>query len=134
MSFLDNLENSLKSLESQDERDGSVARRREADRTATLAAAPWADKLKNSGYTKTLMKHATAAGYKLRTKVYLGWVGSALKLEAREQKLELYPAPDGIDAVFLDNGKETRRKKIDLEGDPDDLVREWLAPLARPLS
>lgn len=128
MSFLDNLENNLKSLESQDERDGSEARRRAADRSAALAVAPWAEKLKNSEYTRILMKSATAEGHKLRTKVYLAWVGAVLKLEAREQKLELRPAANGVEAVFLQGGVEERKKLIDLEGDPEELVREWLTP------
>ena len=48
MSFLDNLENSLKSLESREERDPGERKRRESDRARALAAGPWADRLKTS--------------------------------------------------------------------------------------
>ena len=91
MSFLDNLESNLKSMESREERGEEDHRKRESDRAQALAAAPWADKLKNSAYTKDLMTAATRAGYKSRCKVYMAWIGSTLKLEAREQKLELVP-------------------------------------------
>ena len=46
MSFLDNLENNLKALESRDEGGLDESRRRERDRGAPLAAAPWAERLK----------------------------------------------------------------------------------------
>ena len=50
MSFLDNLENSLKSLESSEEAAESRQReqdRRQSERSRALATAPWAEKLKN---------------------------------------------------------------------------------------
>ena len=48
MGFLDNLESSLKSLESQGERDGSEVLRRDEERNRSSAAAPWAEELKHS--------------------------------------------------------------------------------------
>jgi len=51
MSYLDNLENNLKALENQEERDPQKVRReqerREAERTAALLRAPHAEALKN---------------------------------------------------------------------------------------
>ncbi len=66
MSFLDNLESNLKSLESQDERSPADNRRRDSERARTLAEAPWAARLKRSPYTQRLLGEATRAGHKLR--------------------------------------------------------------------
>jgi hypothetical protein len=127
MSFLDNLENSLKSLESQDERGSNDRNQRDAERKAAMAAAPWADKLKNGLFTQELLKHATRIGFQMRAKVYIAWIGTTLKLEARERKLELKPTPTGILALFIEPGKDTREQRLDLTGNPEELVREWLA-------
>jgi hypothetical protein len=126
MSFLDNLENSLKALESQDENAGDSLKQRAADRASALAAAPWAEKLKKGPYTQELLKQATQAGYKKRAKVYIAWLGTTLKLEARDKKLELRPTPTGVVALFLEDGAETRIMPLDLESDPADLVRQWI--------
>lgn len=126
MSFLDNLENSLKQLESREERDPAEHSRREAQRAQTAAAAPWADKLKESPYTQTLMGEATRAGYKLKAKVYLAWIDTTLRLDLRTQRLELRPTPEGIVAVFLENNEELRRQPVDLDGNPAELVQQWL--------
>ncbi len=126
MSFLDNLENSLKSLEGREENAADNRQRRNADRTAALAAAPWAEKLKTGTYTQELLKQATRAGYSMRTKVYIAWLGTTLRLEAREKKLELRPAPNGIQAVFLQENQETQTELLDLTGKPEDLVKQWL--------
>lgn len=126
MSFLDNLENSLKSLESQDERSSSDRHLRDAERAAAIAAAPWAEKLKNGPYTQELLKQATRIGFEKRAKVYIAWIGTTLKLEARERKLELRPTPDGVTARFIEEGKETRDEALDLSGNAEELVRQWL--------
>jgi hypothetical protein len=127
MSFLDNLENNLKSLEGRDEAaDRGNARQQEAERRKALAAAPSAERLKSAPFTAELLRQATRAGHQARTKVHLAWLGTTLRLEARERRLELRPTPDGVVAVFLDNGREVRVQPIDLEGDPQALVREWL--------
>ena len=130
MSFLDNLENSLKSLESQDERGSGDRRQRDAERSRALAAGPWAMKLKDSPYTRELLNHATRTGFQMRTKVYIAWIGSTLKLEARERKLELRPTPDGVVALFIEPGGETKQQTVDLSGDPAELVRSWLGDAA----
>jgi hypothetical protein len=62
----------------------------------------------------------------MRTKVYIAWLDDSLRLDARERRLELNPTPEGIDAVFCENGKEIRRTRIDLTGNPEELAREWL--------
>ena len=127
MGFLDNLEDNLKSLERQDERDGSAHERREAERVDALAVAPWAEKLKTSPFTTELMNKAVEAGHHIRTKVYMAWLGTTLRLEARGRKLELRPAADGVNAVFMEGLDEIKSRTVDLSGDPGELVREWLA-------
>ena len=89
MSFLDNLESTLKNLESREERDPSANAKRESERAKTLAAAPWAERLKQSPYTQQLMNEAAAAGHKIRTKIYMAWLGTTFRLEARDRRLEL---------------------------------------------
>ena len=128
MSFLDNLESNLKSLESRDEKNSQLEQqRREADAKALQAAAPYADKLKNSAFTQALMDHATRLGFAQRTKVHIAWLGTTLRLEARERKLELRPTADGIIAAFVENGQDVRTHAVNLEGDPEALARQWLA-------
>ena len=130
MSFLDNLENNLKSLESSEQgrEDAERARRtRELDRAQAQAAAPFADQLKHSPFTQELLKQAARVGFSLRTKVHIAWLGSNLRLEARDKRLELRPTPKGIVAAYIENGQELRIEPCDLSGSPETLVREWLA-------
>lgn len=132
MGFLDNLENSLKSLESSEERDGSVHARREDDRARALAVAPWSEQLKNSDFTKQLFDKAAAAGHRIRAKVYMAWLENTLRLEAREKRLELRPMPDGIVVEFeTPDGRHVTRA-LDLASDPDLLLDEWLTPKQPP--
>ena len=127
MSFLDNLENTLKSLESREEGQETGDReRRERERRETLAAAPHAERLKSSPYTNELLRQATRIGYGMRTKVHLAWIGTTLRLEARDRKLELRPTAEGIQAVFFHDGQQLRNVPVDLEGSPEALAREWL--------
>jgi len=64
MSFLDNLENNLKNLESYDEKESAMDHeRREAESREARAAAPHAEQLKESVFTKELLNHATRLGY-----------------------------------------------------------------------
>ena len=127
MGFLDNLEDSLKTLEKADERDPSVQERRESERTRALAVAPWVAKLKDSAFTKQLFDHAAAVGHKLRTKVYMAWLENNLRLEAREKRFELRPTADGIVADFETLDGRHVVKPVDLESDPQALVDEWLS-------
>lgn len=131
MSFLDNLENSLKSLESTEEAAEGRLRehdRRQAERARSLATAPWAEKLKTSPFTSSLLKQATAAGFQLRAKVYISWIGSNLRLEARGQRLELQPTGEGIIAAFSGEGAEPRTQAVNLDSDPEALVKQFLQP------
>ncbi len=130
MSFLDDLENNLKSLESAEEgREAAErqARLREQDRAATQAAAPWAEELKNSPFTAEVLRQAARVGFSLRVKVHVAWLGSTLRLEARERRLELRPTAAGVVAAYIEGGAETRVDPLDLSGSPESLVRAWLA-------
>ena len=129
MSFLDNLENTLKSLESSEEgkEDAERAQRaRENERAQAQAVAPFAEQLKKSPYTAELLKQAARVGFSLRTKVHIAWLGTTLRLEARDKRLELRPTPRGIVAAYIENGHEMRTEPCDLTGSPEDLVRQWL--------
>lgn len=127
MGFLDNLENSLKSLETQEERDGSSAQRREDERARSLAAAPWGTRLKDSDYVKALFDKAALRGHRLRTKVYMAWFDSTLRLEARSRVLQLKPTAEGIVAEYTDGQGNPVVDKVDLGSDPDELLERWLS-------
>lgn len=132
MSFLDNLENNLKSMESREERgeqNSRDARLRNADRAQAQASAAFAEQLKKGPYATELLKQATRLGYAIRTKVHLAWLGTTLRLEARGSKLELRPTPEGVVAVVIEGNSELRTTNVDLNGKPESLAREWLASL-----
>src|ERR1035437_4383985 len=129
MSFLDNLENNLKSLESseQGKEDAERAQRtRENERAQAQAVAPFAGQLKQSPYTAELLKQAARVGFSLRTKVHIAWLASTLRLEARDKRLEFRPTPRGIVAGYIENGRGTRTQPWDLTGRPQELGRQWL--------
>ena len=129
MSFLDNLENSLKSLESGEQARDEADRERKArdnNRAAALAVAPHAEELRKGPFTAELLKQATRVGFSLRTKVNIAWLGSTLRLEAREKRLELRPTPKGVVAVYIEDGNEVRTEDVNLKGDAEQLVRKWL--------
>ena len=96
MSFLDNLENNLKSLESAEQNRDEAERRgraRENERAEALAAAPYAEELKKGPFAAELLKQAARIGFSMRTKVHIAWIGTTLRLEARDRRLELRPTP-----------------------------------------
>lgn len=65
MGFLDNIENSLKHLESSQEHDPSeLHQKRQQNRAEAMAVAPWAEKLRNSAYTQysSLKDHNAEGG------------------------------------------------------------------------
>ena len=72
------------------------------------------------------MTHATRIGHGLRTKVNIVWLGSTLRLQAREHRLELQPTPEGVMAYFFVDDKEVKKEKVDLTGNPEKLAKEWL--------
>src|SRR5512135_3263890 len=130
MSFLDNLENNLKSLESREEGNASAElerRSRERDRAQAQAAAPHAEELKKGPFTAELLKQAARVGFEKRTKVHIAWLGPMLRLEARDRRVELRPTASGVQAVYIDNGQEARSAPLDLKGDAEKFVRDWLA-------
>jgi hypothetical protein len=129
MSFLDSLENSLKALEGTEQPGLDDYKRRESERQRTATAAPWAERLKTSPYAQTLMQQATRAGFQIRTKVNLVWIGTTLRLEARGHRFELRPTGEGIAAVFLKGQEETRCSLIDLASNPEGILSEWMAIL-----
>lgn|GEM_PF-341809 len=129
MSFLDNLENNLKALESRDEGGLDESRRRETERERVVAVAPWAERLKSGPYAETLMRQAAVAGRQRRIKVNLMWIGTTLRLEAKVHRLELRPTPKGVMAVFLRAGEEIAREPVDLAGDPQALTGAWMIAL-----
>jgi hypothetical protein len=130
MGFLDNLESSLKSLESQGERDGSEVLRRDEERNRRSAAAPWAEELKHCDFTRKLFEEAAVTGHRLRTKIYIAWLDTTLRLEAKGRALELRPTADGIVAAFIPQPGEgitvENRRPLRLDSDPADLLRAWL--------
>jgi hypothetical protein len=126
MSFLDNLENNLKALENLESGGIDDRKRREAVREREIAAAPWAERLKNSAYVGKLMRDLTKAGFSRRMKVHFVWIARSLRLEAMGERVELEPTPGGVEAVFTD-----RRLPIDLDGEPDALIRTWMEILDR---
>jgi hypothetical protein len=133
MSFLDNLEDNLKTLESQGDGKEDLERQRrarESQRANAQAAAPYAEELKRGPYTAELLRQAARVGHGMRLKVHIAWLGSTLRLEARERRLELRPTPEGIVAAYLENNQEMRTSPLDLKGNPEELVREWLSAAA----
>ena len=129
MSFLDNLENNLKALENREQGGIDESRRRDSERERALAVAPWAERLKASPFTSAVMKQATLAGRERRIKVNLIWLATTLRLEARDQRLEFRPEPDGIMAVFMNGNEELRREPVDLEASPAPLIASWMTTL-----
>jgi hypothetical protein len=130
MSFLDNLENNLKALESQDERDpDALARKaaaREAARAVALEIAPYAEALRNGPFKDGLLTACRDIGHRRRILVRPVWVDSTLRLEAGTKKLELRPTPSGVLAVFFDGGSEQESAPSDLSSDPVKLAEKWL--------
>jgi hypothetical protein len=129
MSFLDNLENNLKTMESAEQGRDNAERERKArdnSRTAALASAPHAEALRKGPFTAELHKQATRVGFSLRIKVHVAWLGPVLKLEARDKRLELRPTPEGVIAVYIEDGKDVRTEPVNLNGDAGKMIRNWL--------
>ena len=131
MSFLDNLENNLKALESQEEKDPAKQKadqeRREADRMAALAAAPVAEALKTGAFTERLLTACRTLGHQQRTMVRFTWLDTTLRLEAKEKRLDLKPTPQGVEAAFFTNNEPAGQELLTLNEDPDALASRWLS-------
>jgi len=130
MSFLDNLENNLKALESRPERDPDAlareAKAREDARSLALQIAPHAEALRNGPFKDGLLVACRNIGHGRRLLIRPVWVDSTLRLEAGTKKLELRPTPDGVLAVFFDGGTELESTQIDLSSDPVKVAEKWL--------
>jgi hypothetical protein len=126
MGFLDNLENSLKSLETQDERDPNEHQKRQDQRAQAVAIAPWADQLKTSDWTLKLFDSAAAAGHRIRAKVYMAWFENTLRLEARTRVMEVRPTTDGIIAEYERPDGERVVEPVNLNSNPEELLSKWL--------
>jgi hypothetical protein len=130
MSFLDNLENNLKALESRDDKDPETLKREQAAREArkdeARRTAPHTDALKNGSFTGELLTACRTIAHARRLLVRPAWVDSTFRLEAGPRKLELRPTPDGVRAVFFEDGVEKQSEPADLGGDAGALARRWL--------
>jgi hypothetical protein len=131
MSFLDNLENNLKALESREEKDPAKVKRDQerqaADRDAARARAPHAEALKTSAFTGELLTQCRVVGHTQRVLVRFTWLGETLRLDAKEKRMELVPTPQGIEAVYSVDGAETKRHFVDpAKEDAAKLVKGWL--------
>jgi hypothetical protein len=130
MSFLDNLENNLKALESREERDPATLAReaaaREAARSAVLEIAPYAEALRNGPFKDGLLSACREIGHRRRILVRPVWIDLTLRLEAGAKRLELRPTPSGVLAVFVEGEKEQESTLIELTGDPGKLAEKWL--------
>jgi len=130
MSFLDNLENNLKALESRTERDPATLAReaaaRDAARSTALEIAPHAEALRNGPFKDGLLTACRNIGHRRRVLVRPVWVDSTLRLEAGPKKLELRPTSSGVLVVFFDGAKEQGRMPIDLSSDPAKVAEKWL--------
>lgn len=141
MSFLDNLENNLKALESREERDPAAIKeaqaRREAERRAALTVAPLAAALKSGPFTEALILACRTRGHEQRTMVRITWLDTTLRLEATlrhagmEKRLDLKPTPAGIEAIATTNGNPVFTETFDLAGaNAEELAGRWLTPEA----
>ncbi|HEU0120551.1 MAG TPA: hypothetical protein VFQ91_08505 [Bryobacteraceae bacterium] len=128
MGFLDNLENTLKNAERgserEDERAATVSRAEEM--AALRASAPHAETLKKSQWTQDLLTQCVTLGHGQRTRVGMAWVGTTLRLDAKEKRMDLRPTSEGVEAVYSVDGVEIEREPIDMAGDPAVLARKWL--------
>lgn len=131
MSFLDNLENTLKNAESAEERDPVAVRRNqkqaEADRAHARSLQPIAEELRHGSYTAELLNEVMRISHGLRTKVYITWIGTTLRLEARQHRLELAPTPNGVIATTIVDGRPTGSEPVDLKKSSKALAEKWLA-------
>ena len=130
MSFLDNLENDLKALESRTEKDPEALAReaaaRESARAVALEIAPHAEALRNGPFKDGLLTACRDIGHRRRILVRPVWVDSTLRLEAGTKKLELRPTPNGVLAVFFDGARELESTPVDLSSDPAKVAEKWL--------
>jgi hypothetical protein len=131
MSYLDNLEDNLKALERQEERDPEKVKRdqerRESERNAALLRAPHVEALKNSPFTSNLLTECRTIGHGQRVLVRFTWIGETLRLDAQSKRMELIPTAEGIAAVMSVDGVETGREVVNPQtDDAAQLASRWL--------
>lgn len=131
MGFLDNLENTLKALERQEEKDPEKVKRdrelREAERSAAITRAPHVEALRDSAFTSDLLGQCRVVGREVKVLVQFSWIGENLRLDAKEKRMELVPTADGIVAVVSENGVESGQWDVNPEkDDAAALARRWL--------
>jgi hypothetical protein len=131
MSYLDSLEDNLKALERQEEKDPEAVRknqqRRESERDSALARAPYVEALKTSAFTSDLLTACRTIGHGQRVLVQFVWIGENLRLDAKSKRMELVPEADGIVAVCSVDGTEVSRTKVNTEtDDAAALAKSWL--------
>jgi hypothetical protein len=131
VSYLDNLENNLKALENQEEKDPEKVQRdrerREAERNAALLRAPFVEALKSSAFTSELLTQCRTIGHGQRVLVQFVWVGETLRLNAKNKRMDLMPSAEGIVAVMSLDGMETDRATVDPnKDDAGALARRFL--------
>lgn len=129
MSFLDNLESTLKNLERAGDKPSRNDRLRDQrERSEAQASAPFAEELKKGPFANEFLTHAVRIGHATRTKINPLWLGNVLRVEARDRRLELRPTAEGILAVFLEDGSERSSEVLDLKKTkPEKLAERWLA-------
>lgn len=131
MSFLDNLENNLKAMESREEKDPAAVREqqenRAAEKAAALSAAPHARALREGAFVGNLLTACRVAGHQQRLLVRPTWLGTTLRLDAGDRRLELRPTAAGVVAVFFSGGEEQPGEPLDLNSDATKLAERWLA-------
>lgn len=131
MSFLDNLENTLKALERQEEKDPEKQKRdreqRDAERNAAILRAPHVEALRDSAFTSELLGQCRVVGREQKVLVQFTWIGENLRLDAKEKRMELVPTADGIVAVMSVDGVEKVQEEVNpATDDAAALARRWL--------
>jgi hypothetical protein len=108
----------------EDERAGSAAAEQEAAKRR--ATAPAAEALRKGQFTQELLTQCVTIGHGKRMRVGMAWIGDVLRLDARAKRMELRPGTEGVEAVLFEDGVETGREAVDLDGDAEELARRWL--------
>ena len=129
MGFLDNLEDTLKNAERgaerEDEKSANVSRAAELE--ALRVAAPNAEALKKGQWTQDLLTQCVTLGHGRRMRVGMAWIGTTLRLDARERRVDFQPTADGVIAIYSVDGAETAREPVDLQSDATAFAKKWLA-------
>ena len=121
-------------MESREEIDPEALKRQQAQRAAerseALRRAPFELALKESAFAGDLIAACRKLGHAKRSMVRPTWLDSMLRLEARidgvDQRLELRPTGDGVQAVFLREGEEVSSEAIDLNASAAELAARYI--------